>query len=43
MIRRRYPRVIHTAIFDENTNSRRQVSKVGGVRDQVWTIYGREL
>jgi len=43
MLRRRYPRVIHTAIFDDNANSRRQVGKVGGVRDQGWTIFGRDL
>jgi GNAT superfamily N-acetyltransferase len=43
MVRRRYPRVIHTAIFEDNLNSQRQVAKVGGVRDQGWTIYGRDL
>jgi GNAT superfamily N-acetyltransferase len=43
MVRRRYPRVIHTAIFDDNVNSQRQVAKMGGVRDQGWTIFGREL
>jgi GNAT superfamily N-acetyltransferase len=43
MRRRRYPRVIHTAIFDDNVNSRRQVGKVGGVRDQEWTIFARDL
>jgi GNAT superfamily N-acetyltransferase len=43
MRRRGYPRVIHTAIFDDNVNSQRQVAKVGGVRDQGWTIYGRDL
>jgi GNAT superfamily N-acetyltransferase len=43
MLHRRYPRVFHTAIFDDNVNSLRQVAKVGGVRDQGWTIYGRDL
>jgi GNAT superfamily N-acetyltransferase len=43
MLRRRYPRVIHTAIFDDNVNSQRQVGKLGGVRDQGWTIFGRDL
>jgi GNAT superfamily N-acetyltransferase len=43
MLRRRYPRVTHTAIFDDNVNSLRQVAKVGGVRDQGWTVYGRGL
>jgi GNAT superfamily N-acetyltransferase len=43
MLRRRYTRVIHTAIFDDNTNSQRQVGKIGGVQDQGWTIFGREL
>jgi GNAT superfamily N-acetyltransferase len=43
MLRRRYPRVIHTGIFDDNVNSQRQVAKLGGVRDQGWTIYGRDL
>jgi GNAT superfamily N-acetyltransferase len=43
MLRRRYTRVIHTAIFDDNTNSQRQVGKIGGVRDQGWTIFGRAL
>lgn len=43
MLRRRYPRVIHTAIFDDNINSQRQVGKMGGVRGQGWTIYGRDL
>jgi hypothetical protein len=43
MVRRRYRRVIHTAIFDDNASSRRQVGKLGGVRDQAWTIFGRDL
>ena len=43
MRRRRYSRVIHTTVFDDNVNSQRQVGKVGGVRDQGWTIFGREL
>jgi GNAT superfamily N-acetyltransferase len=43
MVRRGYPRVIHTAIYDDNVNSQRQVGKVGGVRDQGWTIFGRDL
>jgi GNAT superfamily N-acetyltransferase len=43
MLRRRYPRVVHTGIFDDNASSLRQVAKVGGVRDQGWTIFGRSL
>jgi GNAT superfamily N-acetyltransferase len=43
MLRRRYRRVIHTAIFDDNVNSQQQVAKMGGVRDQGWTIYSRLL
>jgi len=43
MLRRRYTRVVHTAIFDDNVNSQRQVAKLGGVRDQGWTIFGRDL
>jgi GNAT superfamily N-acetyltransferase len=43
MLRRRYPRVIHSAIFDDNESSLRQVAKVGGVRDQGWTIFARDL
>lgn len=43
MLRRRYARVIHTAIFDDNASSRRQVGKLGAVRDQGWTIFGRAL
>ena len=43
MLRRGYRRVIHTAIFDDNVNSQRQVAKLGGVRDQGWTIFGRDL
>jgi len=43
MLRRRYRRVVHTAIFDDNESSQRQVGKVGGTRDQAWTIFGRDL
>jgi len=43
MLRRGYRRVTHTAVFDDNTSSQRQVGKMGGVRDQGWTIYGRDL
>ncbi|HKA48179.1 MAG TPA: GNAT family N-acetyltransferase [Candidatus Dormibacteraeota bacterium] len=43
MLRRRYPRVIHTAIFDDNVNSQRQVAKMGGIRGQGWTIYSQDL
>lgn len=43
MRRRGYRRVIHTAIFADNPNSQRQVGKLGGVRDQGWTIYGKVL
>jgi GNAT superfamily N-acetyltransferase len=43
MLRRRYSRVVHTGIFDDNVNSQRQVAKMGGVRDQGWTIFGRDL
>ena len=43
MRRRRYRTVVHTAVFDDNTSSQRQVAKMGGVRDQGWTIFGREL
>jgi GNAT superfamily N-acetyltransferase len=43
MLRRRYTRVIHTAIFDDNANSLRQVAKVGGTPGQAWTIFGRDL
>ena len=43
MLRRGYPRVVHTAIFDDNVNSQRQVGKLGGVRDQGWTVFGRDL
>ena len=31
------------AVFDDNTNSQRQVAKVGGIRGQGWTIFGRSL
>ena len=43
MRRRGYRTVTHTAIFDDNVNSQRQVGKVGGVRGQGWSIYGRSL
>lgn len=43
MLRRRYARVFHTAIFDTNVESQRQVAKLAGVRDQGWTIFGRDL
>jgi GNAT superfamily N-acetyltransferase len=43
MRRRRYRTVVHTAVFDDNVNSQRQVGKMGGVPDQGWTIFGRTL
>ena len=43
MRRKGFRTVVHTAVFDDNTNSQRQVAKVGGVRGQGWTIYGRSL
>jgi GNAT superfamily N-acetyltransferase len=43
MRRRGYRTVVHTAVFADNVNSQRQVGKVGGVRDQGWTIFGRTL
>jgi GNAT superfamily N-acetyltransferase len=43
MLRRRYARVVHTGIMDDNVNSLRQVGKVGGVQDQGWTIFGRAI
>jgi GNAT superfamily N-acetyltransferase len=43
MLHRGYRRVTHTAIFDDNVNSQRQVAKMGAVRDQGWSIYGRTL
>src|SRR5438105_1583674 len=43
MRRRRYRTVVHTSVFDDNVNSQRQVAKMGGVRDQGWTIYARTL
>ena len=43
MRRRHYRTVVHTAVFDDNTSSQRQVGKMGGVPDQGWTIYGRSL
>jgi GNAT superfamily N-acetyltransferase len=43
MLHRGYRRVTHTAIFDDNVNSQRQVAKMRAVRDQGWSIYGRTL